>query len=163
MALGILGAVLRSLQFSADLICRRRFASIPCNSNIQHPQSTATDKRQRAQNLVKWIFFFFTNLELPEVSMSDLEINPIWLCILSRFPFGVFTPSNYHWLSAPEVCNFNCSNFRLRWRNAKVWPFKWNFFATTFTWYYLMPNWILFKKWRYQFFTEGNLGLASKT
>ena len=134
------------------------FVSIPCNSNIQHQQSTATDKRRRAQNLV-----ILTNLELPEVSMSDLEINPIWLCILSRFPFGIFKPSNYHWLSAPEVCNFNCSNFRLCWRNVKVRPFTWNFFGTTFTWYYSMPNLILFKKWKYQFFTEGNLGLASKT
>lgn len=48
------------------------FVSIPCNSNIQHQQSTATDERRRAQNLV-----ILTNLELPEVSMSDLEINPI--------------------------------------------------------------------------------------
>ena len=48
------------------------FVSIPCTSNIQHQQSTATDERRRAQNLV-----ILTNLELPEVSMSDLEINPI--------------------------------------------------------------------------------------
>ena len=87
-------------------------------------------------------------------SFNALECDPIFLVWGWKIDATVLSAQmkNFIWRNSYQDGDMQCSsNFWVCWRNPKVWPFEWNLFGSTFSWYHLSFN-RYSPKWNYCIF-----------